>query len=217
MCKRASIFLLLLTFASVANATLVEVRINGEVEFNQISTGPLSGASSGDAAQIAFLVDSDQFVDSINFPVRGYEIITASFSFSVGGATVGMDDPVAGGFTPYFVVRDNDPVVDGFFLGTDIDGFPNGIPSDAPGVFGPFTPNFSVSYGGDTLSSLDILANPSTYDFFGLMSFNLTVDDGPFNAMGLLFSDMTISAIPLPAGVWLLMPALLGLLGLRRR
>lgn len=205
----------LLAFASFqANATAVHVTVTGEVEFNQISIGPLADAVTGDAASMTFRVDSDVFTDSGSFPTRGYHIDQSSFVFTAGPGSVGLADPFPG--TPYFVLRDNDPMVDGFFVASSVD-FPIGVPSDSEGGFGPFTPNFSVGYTEDTLGSLDILAAVGTYDFTGLTNFNLTVDDGPFNAMGLIFEQMTITAVPVPAAVWLFGSGLIGLLGLRRK
>ncbi|MEL7448414.1 MAG: VPLPA-CTERM sorting domain-containing protein [Pseudomonadota bacterium] len=211
---------LLLSFAAAtANALVVDVRIEGFVEFNQINTGPLAGAIGGDAAAITFQVDTGVFVDSTNFPTRGYDIVAGSFTFTAGGASVGLADPLPAGVTPYFVIRNDDPAVDGFFLGTNVDGFPNGVPSDSTGLFGPFSPNFSVTYNTDPLPSLEIEDALGFYDFSGLTSFNFTVDDGPFNAMGLIFDNMTISAapIPLPAAVWLLGAGLVSLGAFRRR
>lgn len=208
----------LLWCAAPTQALEVEIRIEGSVEFNQINTGPLAGAVSGDAAEIVFRVDSDGFVDSTNFPVRGYVILGGSFSFTAGGNSVGLADPLPAGVVPYFVIRNDDPAVDGFFLGTNVDGFPNGVPSDSMGLFDAFSPNFSVAYDQDPLGSLDILAAVGLYDFSGgLTSFNFTVTDGPFDAMGLIFERMTITAIPIPAALWLFGTALVSLATLRRR
>ena len=87
------------------------------------------------------------------------------------------------------------------------------MPLDQVGIFTDFLDNYSVTYTGDTLASLDILDALGTYDFTGLTVFNWTIDDGPFNAMGLIFSEMTI--VPEPATLTLL--ALGGLLASRRR
>lgn len=208
--------LALLFFALPTSAAVIEVSITGDIAFNQIGTGDLSAANSGDAVVMSFRLDSNNFVDSVNFPVRGYVIDSSSFSFTAGSASVGMADPLPAGTTPYFVVRESDPVVDGFFVGTNLDGFPNGVPSDSAGAFGPFMPNFSVSYSGDTLTTLSILDALGVYDFAGLMSFGFTVDDGPFAAMEVNFSQMSIQAVPLPAGLWLLLSGLAGLAALRR-
>ncbi len=198
---------------SVQAGQPVEVTVTGEVEFNQINSGILGMANSGDAAVMTFMLDSNNFLDSMNFPTRGYEIDQASFSLTIGGNPIGLQNPFPAGQTPYFVLRNNDPAVDGFFLANNLD-FPNGVPVNQTGQFGQFLDNFSVGYTGDTLSSLDILDAAGTYDFGGLTNFNWTIDDGPFNAMGLIFSQMTITVIPAPATLALLAP--LGF-GTRRR
>jgi hypothetical protein len=53
---------------------------------------------------------------------------------------------------------------------------------------------------------LDILDALGTYDFTGLSVFNWTIDDGPFQPVGLLFSQLTIesAAIPEPASAAIL-------------
>ncbi|MFK8015987.1 MAG: VPLPA-CTERM sorting domain-containing protein [Gammaproteobacteria bacterium] len=209
--------LVLATFSLHAAALNVEIRISGAVEFNQINQGELAGANGGDDAEIVFQVSADTFIDSGNFPVRGYEVIAGSFQFTAGDNSVGLADPFPAGQAPYFVIRNNDPAVDGFFLGTNVDGFPNGVPSDSEGLFGAFAPNFSVSYDNDPLPSLDILDALGTYDFAGLTSFNFVVNDGPFDAMGLIFDSMTITAVPVPAAVWLMLGGLASLFGLKRK
>jgi hypothetical protein len=73
--------------------------------------------------------------------------------------------------------------------------FPTGVPLDVTGGFGPFSDNFYVTYGGSTLSSLDIVDAEGTYDFTGLTVFNWTIDDGPFNPIGILFAELTIEVV----------------------
>ena len=174
--------------------TLVMVTATGQVEFNQIGAPPLGDVNPGDPAVMTFIVDSDVFMDSASFPTRGYDIDQASFVLDFGSVLLGLQDPFPAGQTPYFVIRDNDPAVDGFFVATSVD-FPIGVPIDQTGIFGQFLNNYSVTYTGDTLPSLDILDALGTYDFDGLTVFNWTVDDGPFNAMGIVFEQMTIEAV----------------------
>jgi hypothetical protein len=175
---------------------LVEVTVTGEVEFNQIGDPPLGDVLPGDAATLTFVVDSDDFADSPNFPTRGYAIDPSSFSLTLGSTVIGLADPFPPAETPYFVIRNDDPAVDGFFTSTNID-FPFGVPLDQVGIFTDFLNNTSLTYTVDTLDSLDILDALGTYDFTGLTVFNWTIDDGPFNAMGLVFEQMTISGCPL--------------------
>jgi hypothetical protein len=66
------------------------------------------------------------------------------------------------------------------------------VPLNVPGAFGNFSFNFSVTYGGDTLSSLNVEDAGGTYDFTGLTVFNMTIDDGPFNPLGMIFEQLEI-------------------------
>lgn len=180
----------------VQAGTLVTVTATGTVEFNQIRTPPLGDVTPGDAAVMTFVVDSDIFTDSGSFPTRGYHIEPASFTLTFDILELELMDPFPAGQTPYFVIRDNDPAVDGFFVSTNVD-FPVGVPINQDGIFGPFVNNYSVTYTGDTLPSLDILDALGTYDFDGLTVFNWTIDDGPFNAMFIVFEQMTIEPLVL--------------------
>jgi len=197
-----------------ASASLVQVTITGTIEQNQITAPPLGQFAAGQAAMISFLVDSDNFVDSGSFPTRGYVIDHSSFLLSSGAVSVGLQSPFPAGATPYFVLRNNDPAVDGFFVATDVD-FPVGVPLAQQGLFGAFSNNFAVSYTGNTLASLNILDALGTYDFGGLQSFNWTIDDGPFTAMQLNFESLTITAVPAPGALAALV--VVPLLRLRRR
>lgn len=176
---------------SLDAGTSVRVSIHGDLFFNGVSAPPLSNAQTGPMT-VTFLLDTDQFLTSPNFPVRGYVIDEASFEVQFnGGTVVGIQSPFAG--TPYFVLRDNDPAVDGFFLSTNNPDFPLAVALEQNGGFGVFKQAFEVSYGGSTLSSLDLIDAVGNYDFAGLMSFHLAIEDGPFQAMNADFSSMEIA------------------------
>ena len=198
---------------TAATATPVLVEINGVVWGNQINAAPLGDVNPGETGTISFTVDTADFVDG-SFPTRGYAIDLSSFSLDFSGGTSIAINP---GFTgpAYFVLRNNDPAVDGFFLSQGLD-FPADIPLAQAGGFGDFGVRFNVSYTGDTLDSLDIADAAGTYDFTGLTVFGMGVNDGPFeDVLGMDFSSMTITVIPAPPAL-----ALLGLGGLaagRRR
>lgn len=202
----ASTCFLSLLLPSAWCGTEYEVRIEGTVEFNGVSSGPLGQVSSGDSAALTFRVDSDLFVNSPNFPTRGYVIDEGSFSLAFPGGSLGLQNPFQGPLGPLFVLRDNDPAVDGFFVADNVD-FPTGVALQIPGSFGPFTNNFSVTYGGDLLSSLDIDGAVGTYEFQGISVFNWTIDDGPFNPVGMIYERMIITEVaassidPLGCGV----------------
>ena len=197
-----------------APAEIVDVTINGSVEWNLISSPPLNGAQVGQAAKLTFTVDSNNFANNPVYPTRGYPIDTASFKLKFPTFEIGLQNPYPAGQTPYFVLRNNDPAVDGFMVSSGT-GFPEGVPLSQAGGFGQFKNEFHVTYGGSLLSSLDVLGALGHYDFTGLTVFNWTIDDGPVNALGILFSDMTIS-VPEPASMGLLTLAL-PLLARRRR
>lgn len=196
-----------------AGATPILVEIHGDVYGNQVSTGPLGNVNAGETVTYSFTLDSEDFVNG-SFPTRGYAINLNSFALNFsGGTNIGLSPSFAG--PAYFVIRNNDPAADGFFLSQGLD-FPTGLSLDQAGVFGNFAASFSVSYTGDTLSSLNILDAVGSYDFTGLTAFGMGIDDGPFEGVvGIDFSSMTISVVPAPSAM-----ALLGLGGLtivRRR
>ncbi|MCA9310755.1 MAG: hypothetical protein KDA21_06085 [Phycisphaerales bacterium] len=204
--------------ASVASAGLVQVDVVGSVDFNQINFGAFAGSPSGTPATMSFRVDSDVFADSMMFPTRGYDIIASTFTLTVGSNTVGLANPYPAGATPTFVLRDNDPAVDGFFLGSSPDvGFPNGVTTDEPGgIADNFQALFQATYTGSTLNSLNILDALGTYDFTNLTVFNWGAEDGPFQPLGLIFDYFTISEVPAPGSLALFAAAPLALVRRRR-
>lgn len=201
--------------AGTVNDVLVE--IHGDVYFNGINRGEFQNVNAGETMTYSFELNSVDYVDG-SFPVRGYTIDMSTFQVAFsGGTVVQVANPYPAGFTPSFVVRNNDPMADGFFI-TDgsVDGFPNGVATDQAGVFGNFLATFNVSYLGDTIDSLDILDAAGTYDYTGLTVFGLGIDDGPIeDVLGADFSHMTISIIPAPSSLALV--GLGGLVATRRR
>ncbi len=171
-----------------------DVVVTGEVEYNQVNDGLFADVTAGDPVTIKFQVISDQFTDSTTYNTRGYWIDLASYSMTIGSASVGLLDPYPAGNTPYFVLRNNDPVSDGFFVADNNVDWPwPALPLDEPGIFGPFGTHFEVGYEGETLESLDIMDAVGIYDYTGLTSFYMTLDDGGMDAMGLIFTEMEIS------------------------
>jgi hypothetical protein len=198
--------------SGAAHGEMVLVEIAGTVEFNQVSAPPIGSLTAGTAVVLSFLLDSDDFVNSPNYPTRGYAIDQASFSLAGGGVSVGLQSPFPGGEVPYFVIRNDDPAVDGFFIARSVD-FPIGVPLGQTGFFDTFSQDFSVTYGGGLLESLDILDAVGTYGFGGLKGYNWTIDDGPASPVSIGFESISISVVPSPAT-----PALLAIgAGLTRR
>ena len=186
-----------------ARAEIVNVELRGSVEWNQITGAPLNGALLGQNATLSFSVDSTNFQNNPQFPTRGYIIDQSSFKLAFPTFSVGLQNPYPANSTPFFVIRNNDPAVDGFFI-SEGTGFFDGVPLNQTGGFGQFANEFHVTYEGTRLPSLNIMDALGHYDFTGLSVFNWTIDDGPFNALGILFNDMTISAVPEPASAGLL-------------
>jgi hypothetical protein len=182
----------------VAQAEIVLVEIAGTVEFNQVSAPPIGSLTAGTSVVLSFLLDSDDFVNSPTYPTRGYAIDQASFSLAGGGVSVGLQSPFPAGQTPYFVLRNDDPAVDGFFISRSVD-FPIGVPLAQVGVFGRFSHDFSVTYSGGLLESLDILDAVGTYEYDGLTNYNWLIEDGPASPVGIGFDSLTISVVPAPA------------------
>lgn len=156
---------------SALGGTDVDVVITGEVAFNGIGAPPLSGVNPGDSVTISFTVNSADFEDGVPGDTRGYVIDQSSFVLEFESKVVqGLLDPFPGGQTPYFTIVEGFPVSDGFFVSTSPFS-PGGVPLEQE----PYQANFSVSYTGATLDSLDILDVLGTYDFTGLTVFGLNL------------------------------------------
>ena len=199
----------ILCIAGSTAADIVQVDVYGTVIFNATSGLPLSSVTVGETAHTSFTVDSNVFVDSIPGTVRAYDVMPASFSLSFsGGASVGLGVGPA-----FFAVRNNDPAVDGFFLSDSTTSFGGVFLSQAP-----YREDFHATYGGGTLSSVDILAATGTYDFTGLTVFGYNLWQAfPDNVrMDIEYDHMTIAVVPAPAAIWAFVPLALGI-GRRRR
>lgn len=183
-----------ITLSTVASAqTLVQVTLTGTVDYNQVNPMPLGAVVTGDPVSVTFDLDPAIFLDSTVAPTRGYEIAPATFSMTLGSVTVNLAVPAPAGETPYFVLRNDHPAADGFMLTSSLTS-PGGVAINVNGIFGAFRANFSVSYVGSALSSLDILDAVGTHDFTGLTAFGFSIDDGPANPIGIDFTNLTIAA-----------------------
>ena len=176
------------------HASTVMVQVDATVEYNQVSFGNFANVNPGDNVMVQFNVDSDDYLNSGSFNTRGYVIDQSSFLLVMGSVAVGLQSPFPAGQTPYFVLRESDPVADGFFLSTGTD-WPVPLPLNEPGGIDPyFGLRIEVGYAGDALASLDILDAVGTYDYTGLTSFYTIVADAFAEPIGLVFESLTISA-----------------------
>ena len=179
--------------ACAASAGTFQVTVTGTIEYNQITQSPLNAGHAGNPASLTFQVDSVDFQDSASYPVRGYVINPESFVFTVNGASVGLNPNSPG--PHYFVLRNNDPAVDGFYLSDAVD-WPIGSELNcAHPSLGNFIEMFSVGYEGDAINSLNIADAVGTYDYTGLTNFYWAVSAGPFDPMGMIFEQLVISPV----------------------
>ncbi|MFO0783315.1 MAG: hypothetical protein U0636_06495 [Phycisphaerales bacterium] len=171
----------------------IQVTVTGTIEYNQITQAPLNAGHAGNPASLTFLVDSADFQNSASYPVRGYVINPESFVFTVNGASVGLNPNSPG--PHYFVIRNNDPAVDGFYLSDEVD-WPVGCELNAahPSL-GNFVEQFTVTYDGSTLASLDIAGAVGTYGYDGISSFYWAVSAGQFDPMGMIFEQIEITPV----------------------
>jgi len=195
MKRFAIIFIALLIAASPALAEIVQIECFGSVEYNQINSGIFGDVNSGDVVYATMTVDSDNWIDSVDYGVRSYPVILESFELTIGSAgPVPLVIPQPEGQTTYFNLRNADPVSDGFFIANDPE-FPWVFPSlDEPGNIDPyFNFHWEVGYEGTTLDSRDILDAIGSYDYTGLTSFYTVIGDSWADAMGLEYDHMVIT------------------------
>ena len=184
---------------SGGGGTDFRVTITGTVEFNGIGSGFLGTVAPDESVTLTFMVNSEDFINSASFPTRGYFIDESSWSLQFDSGSLDLENPYSG-FGSMFVLRNNDPAVDGFFVSDNVNNFV-GVPLDQVGGFGPFEHSFHVTYPGSFLGSLNIGGAVGTYDFTGLSVFNWTIDDGPFNPFGIEFEELTIERVYFKADV----------------
>ena len=187
-----------------AQAVGVRIQVDGVVDYNVIRGG-LTGIPSGAPTSMSFMVDSNVFVNSGSFPTRGYTIDLSSFSMTVGGVPISIDMPQPGDLDAYFVLRDNDPAIDGFFLSLGSVDLPFPASVHIPDLAPAHDLDFHYTFAdGDTLSSLDILDAVGTYGPPNVSVYLWSL--GRFGNNGAEFAPetITITAVPEPESVMLM-------------
>lgn len=202
--------------AGAARADIVSVVTRGVVEFSVIG-GSMAGVQAGDPVVMSYSVDSNVFVNSPNFPTRGYPLLLDTFSMTVAGRPVPIVNPQPDGQTAYFVMRNNDPGVDGFVLSTNVD-FPVPVTVTIPGLAPEHELDFLVTFNdGNVFPSLDILNALGTYDASNISVYNWSI--GRFGNPGALYTyeTITLSVVPEPSSMLLLGVVSAGMAGYVRR
>jgi len=198
-----------------ARADTLHVRIGGEVDYNVIK-GQLSGIPSGAPVSMDFDVDASDFRNSLRYPTRGYVVDIASFDLDIDGVHIPLDAPTRGDV--YFVLRNNDPKVDGFFLSTGQVNADSPLTVHVPGLAPAHQLDFLRTFDTDTiLSSLDIHDAIGHYGFEHMSSYLWTLGQGSPGAE-FVVETIDITAVPEPASALLLgLGALVLLPAVRRR
>jgi len=201
----------MLAFAGRVNADLVQVDIYGTVtQNNYLPASPLNAVAVGSPAHTSFEVDSNIFLNSSSFPVRGYSIIPGTFLTTLGSTNVTLNASVSPP-RPFFSLRNNDPSVDGFLVSNGVD-FVNPVPT----IYTSANFSFVSSFSGTLLHSLNILDAVGSYDTTGLSLLEYDLEFGESVGIDINYSNMTIAAVPEPATLGLLALAL-PLIARRRR
>ncbi|MCX5689155.1 MAG: hypothetical protein NTV94_05095 [Planctomycetota bacterium] len=180
----------LLVLTCSAHADRVQITLTGSVEAGRITRGPFINVRANDHAVAKFEVDSNRFADSVLYPARGYIIDPTSFTITIGSATTGMPASL-GSTVPYFVLRDNDPAVDGFVISNTVD-YVGSIPLNAgTGItMGmTFLRTFSTSTAFPSRNILDIAHR--SFGFEDMSSYDWTI--GVAGGGSLLVTYETIS------------------------
>lgn len=206
-----AVIALILAAAQPTQAEIIRVEIRGTVEFNVFVNGPLAqpAVQPGDVAVVAFYLDSTDYLDSPlpTCRTRGYRMLDGSFSLRIGDVDIAQVADLPANQRPYFLLRDNDPGVDGVLFAnsqticaqTDAP-----VPIDLPGASGaPFSLGFSRTFDDpnspDTVfNSLNIEENEGYWGFEWMSSYDFGVNGGGGTPLGIVYDWFSITQLSPP-------------------
>ena len=160
--------------SSHTGAEIINVTIKGTVDYSIIQ-GNQASVPDGAPVVMSFNLDPTVYQNSSHFHTRAYNILLDSFSLTVGGQPITVAANQPGGLPNYFVLRDSDPVADGFFMSSNTD-LPMWLGVNIPGLNPMHELDFLATYGSGTkLSSVNILDAVGTYDMNGITAYHWTI------------------------------------------
>jgi hypothetical protein len=192
-------------FAGVAAADPdVRVVVTGVVEFNAFTTGTYAGIPAGTPVTMTIDLDSTDYLDRPNLPgvTRGYRFYPNTFSLTIGTDTRSLRTvPVT--LPAYFVLRNNDPRADGFFIsqGTDIDThLPlNMVPNNYGIAFSRTFDSIPPTPPGGpdpTLQNLNIRDALGSWGFDNLAVYHFAIEVSEFSVpMLIAYQTITVSLL----------------------
>jgi len=189
MSPATAAFLATLALVAAAHASPVRFIALGHVENNAFNSGTFAGIPGLPTitpVRLQINLDSDVYLDSPNLPgrTRGYSFGAADLTFDVGAVHA---IPRADQALNYFVIRNDDPGVDGVFIsrGTDID-------VEIPLAMTPN--NYGVAFlrtfdSATVFPSLDILQCTGNWTYEFMSSYNWAVQRGEGNTPLIVWYD----------------------------
>ncbi|WP_077037947.1 PEP-CTERM sorting domain-containing protein [Pelomonas sp. KK5] len=207
--------------AVVYNGNDYKVTLTSTVSEVDSQTGIANLIPKGSTVQMSFLLNSTNYQNDPQWPTRGYVVDMSTVSFAANGVAITVD-PAKGStgntLPVYFVLRNNDPKVDGVFLAnnttTDTD-----FTAHVAGMGTDFQFNFHETWlGGTQFNSLNIADNTGSWGSKNLSVYEFDLQlQGGYIAATLGVPTVTISAVPEPGSMALMGLGGLAILGAVRR